>query len=114
MRCNRLSSFVASVALAAVSFGAVASDAAAHAGCRAISFRVLHNDSAGGVSVPAGTYRISSATMRCRTASQQFKLFITRYPRYIPEWNAKQISSGHVAFAQDQSDQSFGARRVGS
>ena len=80
---------VAVVALAAMIAVATSATAAATASCKGISFTVLHNDTSGGVTLPAGKYTVSSPNLGCKTASSYFTRFLDHYNKAIPGWTGK-------------------------
>src|ERR1700761_9066908 len=102
-----------SVATAALAAGvgvvstATAAPAAATASCKTISFTVLHNDSSGGGTLPAGTYAVSSPNLSCQSASAYFKTFLNKYNHAIPGWKGKQIAKGWGTYTKNGTSTQF-------
>lgn len=100
---------VAAVALAALVAVATsaASAASAQPSCKGISFSVLHNDSSGGVTLPAGKYAVSSPNLSCQTASSYFTTFLNNYNHAIPGWKGKAIAKGWGTYIKNNSSTQF-------
>jgi hypothetical protein len=75
--------------------------------CPGIGFTVLHNDRSGGITLPKGSYTVSSATMSCKTASADFTRFLDRYQGSIPGWTGHQIAPGYGTYTNNRTHQSF-------
>src|ERR1700760_3553398 len=91
----------------AVTSTATAAPPAGKASCKSISFSVLHNDSSGGVTLPQGTYAISSPNLTCQSASAFFKTFLNKYNHAIPGWKGKQIAKGWGTYTKNGSSTQF-------
>jgi len=72
-----------------------------------ISFSVLHNDQSGGVTLPKGTYAVSSPNLSCQAASSNFKTFLNKYNGAIPGWTGKQIAKGWGTYTKNGSKTQF-------
>jgi hypothetical protein len=72
-----------------------------------ISFKVLHNDSSGGVTLPAGNYKVSSPNLGCIPASNYFKTFLNKYNHAIPGWTGKAIGKGWGTYTKNGSKTQF-------
>ena len=136
MQLSITEKFVATAATAALVFGAagVAATSAAHAAtngaaslqpntahvlttatphahrdwaCPGIGFTVLHNDRSGGVVLPKGPYTVSSATISCKAASQDFTNFLDHHQGQIPGWTGHQIAPGYGTYTNNSTHQSF-------
>lgn len=98
-------------AIAVAASVAVATSAAAAtsatASCKGIGFSVLHNDSSGGVILPAGKYTVSSPNLACQTASNYFTTFLKKYNNAIPGWNGKAIAKGWGTYIRKNSNTQF-------
>ena len=97
---------VALAAAIAVSTSATAATPAT-ASCPGISFSVLHNDSSGGVILPAGKYTVSSPNLDCKTASSYFTTFLNKYNHAIPGWTGKVIANGWGTYTKNNSTTQF-------
>ncbi|HEX5193617.1 MAG TPA: hypothetical protein VFW09_12505 [Solirubrobacteraceae bacterium] len=75
--------------------------------CPGIGFTVLHNDRSGGITLPKGSYTVSSATMSCKTASEDFTYFLDHYQGKIPGWTGHQIAPGYGTYTNNRTHQSF-------
>jgi hypothetical protein len=75
--------------------------------CPGIGFTVLHNDRSGGITLPKGAYTVSSATMSCKAASQDFTYFLDHYQGQIPGWTGHQIAPGYGTYTNNRTHQSF-------
>ena len=75
--------------------------------CKGITFTVLHNDHSGGVTLPAGQYKITSPNLSCSAASNYFKTFLDKYNGKIPGWTGKQFSSGNGKYSKNKSKINF-------
>jgi hypothetical protein len=71
------------------------------------SFQVLHNDQSGGVTLPKGTYAVSSPNLSCQAASNYFKTFLDKYNGAIPGWTGKQIAKGWGTYTKNGSTTQF-------
>jgi hypothetical protein len=100
---------VAAVALSASVAVATSATAAtrATASCKGISFSVLHNDSSGGVTLPQGTYNVTSPNLGCKPASNFFTTFLNKYNHAIPGWKGKQIAKGWGTYTKNGSKTQF-------
>jgi Protein of unknown function (DUF4232) len=100
---------VAAVALAVPVAVATSASAATSvtASCQGISFSVLHNDSSGGVILPAGKYTVSSPNLDCKTASSYFTAFLNKYNYAIPGWTGKAIAKGWGTYTKNNSNTQF-------
>jgi hypothetical protein len=100
---------VAAAALGASVVVATSATAApqATASCKGISFKVLHNDSSGGVTLPAGNYTVSSPNLACKPASNYFTQFLNKYNHAIPGWKGKQIAKGWGTYTKNGSSTQF-------
>jgi hypothetical protein len=97
---------VAAIALA-VSVAAATSATAATVSCTGISFTVLHNDSSGGVTLPAGKYTVSSPNLGCKPASTYFTTFLNKYNGAIPGWKGKQLATGWGTYTKNNTKTQF-------
>jgi hypothetical protein len=97
----------AAAALAASVLIATSASAATPPACKGIGFSVLHNDSSGGVTLPAGKYTVSSPTLACKTASNYFTTFLNKYNSGIPGWKGKAISKGWGTYTKNGSTAEF-------
>jgi Protein of unknown function (DUF4232) len=79
----------------------------AKASCTGISFMVLHNDQSGGVTLPKGTYAVSSPNLSCSTASSNFTTFLNKYNGAIPGWTGKPIAKGWGTYTKNGSTTQF-------
>ncbi|MFZ0089501.1 MAG: hypothetical protein WAL63_08345 [Solirubrobacteraceae bacterium] len=112
---KRLSVAVLSIAFAGptvIASGAAAKTPAAASSCNGITFTVLHNDRSGGLTLPAGQYRVSSSTLPCTTASHYFTRFLDKYTGAIPGWTGKMYSPGNGKYSRRNSNQSFTVKLV--
>jgi hypothetical protein len=75
--------------------------------CPGIGFTVLHNDRSGQITLPKGSYTVSSATMSCRAASADFTYFLDHYQGRIPGWTGHQIAPGYGTYTNNRTHQSF-------
>ena len=75
--------------------------------CPGIGFTVLHNDRSGGITLPKGSYTVSSATMSCKAASKDFTYFLNHYQGKIPGWTGHQIAPGYGTYTNNRTHQSF-------
>ena len=75
--------------------------------CPGIGFTVLHNDRSGGITLPKGSYMVSSATMSCKVASEDFTYFLDHYQGKIPGWTGHQIAPGYGTYTNNRTHQSF-------
>jgi hypothetical protein len=80
--------------------------------CAGIGFSVLHDDRSGGVSLPAGAYRVTSSSLDCSTASADFTRFLDRDNGAIPGWSAATTGAGHGTFTQRGTGASFTVSRT--
>jgi hypothetical protein len=112
----RLRALVAAVVAAAALVVAVAvansasAATSAKASCKGIGFTVLHNDSSGGVILPAGKYTVSSPNLGCTgpgSASSYFTMFLNKYNHAIPGWKGKQIAKGWGTYTKNGSKTQF-------
>ena len=92
---------VASVAIA------TSASAATSVSCKGIGFSVLHNDSSGGVILPAGKYTVSSPNLSCKPASSYFTTFLNKYNNAIPGWKGKVIAKGWGTYTKNNSNTQF-------
>jgi hypothetical protein len=79
----------------------------AAASCTGISFSVLHNDQSGGVTLPKGTYAVSSPNLGCKPASNYFTTFLNKYNGAIPGWTGKAIATGWGTYTKNGSKTQF-------
>jgi hypothetical protein len=79
----------------------------ATASCKGISFKVLHNDSSGGVTLPQGNYTVSSPNLACIPASKYFTTFLNKYNHAIPGWKGKAIAKGWGTYTKNGSKTQF-------
>jgi hypothetical protein len=100
---------VAAALAGAVAVATTAATAAtpAAASCTGISFSVLHNDQSGGVTLPKGTYSVSSPNLSCQTASSNFTTFLNKYNGAIPGWTGKAIAKGWGTYTKNGSKTQF-------
>jgi hypothetical protein len=98
---------VAAAVLAASATVATSAAVAAPASCQGISFSVLHNDSSGGVILPAGKYTVSSPNLDCKSASNYFTTFLNKYNHAIPGWTGKAIATGWGTYTKNNSTTQF-------
>ena len=82
-------------------------------GCVGIGFTVLHNDSSGGVTLPAGAYTVTSQNLNCSTASADFTTFLNKYNGAIPGWTATPKGVGRGTYSQRGTGKSFTVARTG-
>jgi hypothetical protein len=82
--------------------------------CPGIGFTVLHNDRSGGVVLPAGSYKVSSASFSCKAASSYFTTFLNKYQGTIPGWTGTQLGYGYGTYTNNATKQSFTVRYVGA
>jgi len=84
------------VALALVALGGASTASAA----TCPSFKVLHNDRIGAVSLPAGSYEVkTNAALSCQAASQLFARFLQDWDGNLPDgWRAIAEGSGKASF----------------
>ena len=92
---------------AAVAAPAASAATPAKASCKGISFSVLHNDRSGGVTLPKGSYTVSSPNLGCKTASGYFTTFLDKYNGAIPGWKGKQITRGWGTYTKNKSKTQF-------
>jgi hypothetical protein len=101
-----------SIVATAVALFAAADRAAADSNCPN-TFRVLHNDHIGKLSLRAGTYRITVINkdkLSCQRASDLFTKFLQDYDGRLPNgWKVKVKQSGFVKSPQ----KGFFVRRLG-
>lgn len=98
---------VAAVALAAPVAIVTSASAATTASCKGVSFSVRHNDSSGGVTLPAGAYTVSSPNLDCKAASNYFTTFLNKYSGAIPGWKGKAIAKGWGTYFKSNSSTQF-------
>lgn len=98
---------VVAAALAASVAIATSASAATSPSCKGIGFSVLHNDSSGGVILPAGKYTVSSPNLSCKTASSYFTMFLNKYNHAIPGWKGKVIAKGWGTYTKNASRTQF-------
>jgi hypothetical protein len=98
-----VAAIAASIAVATSASAATA----ATASCKGISFTVLHNDTSGGVTLPAGKYTVSSPNLGCKPASNLFTKFLDKYNHAIPGWKGKQIAKGWGTYTKNGSKTQF-------
>ena len=79
----------------------------ATASCKGIGFSVLHNDSSGGLILPAGNYTVSSPNLSCKTASNYFTTFLDKYNHAIPGWKGNAIAKGWGTYTKNSSNTQF-------
>ena len=109
----RLRTLAAGAVLAAVLAASVvvatsaSAATAAAASCKGISFTVLHNDTSGGVTLPAGKYTVSSPNLGCKPASNLFTTFLDKYNHAIPGWKGKQIAKGWGTYTRNDGKARF-------
>jgi hypothetical protein len=96
---------VLAIPVAVATSAAVATPATAS--CQGISFSVLHNDSSGGVTLPAGKYTVSSPNLGCKPASNYFTTFLNKYNHAIPGWTGKAIATGWGTYTKNNSQTQF-------
>lgn len=92
--------------LAAAVIAAPASSAATKASCNS-TFSVLHNDKSGGVTLPKGTYRVTSPNMSCTLVGATFKTFLAKYNGKIPGWSVTPFGTGHGKYRQNSTGLNF-------
>ncbi len=106
MRAYRFISLIR-VSLAFVAAGLAApAGAAAKASCKS-TFSVLHNDTSGGVTLPKGTYRVTSPNMTCKLVGSTFKTFLAKYNGKIPGWTGTALGVGHGKYCKNSNGQNF-------
>ena len=98
---------IAAAALAASVATSASAVTSATASCKGISFSVLHNDSSGGVILPAGMYTVSSPNLSCKTASNYFTTFLDKYSHVIPGWKGQAIAEGWGTYTKNNSKTQF-------
>ncbi len=80
--------------------------------CNGINFTVLHSDRAGGASMPAGGYTVSSNNMDCGSASADLTSFLAGAGKQIPGWNTSSTVAGRATFTQRNSGLSFSVAKL--
>lgn len=106
LRALALAGLAAAALTAAITTGTSAS-ASTFPSCKSIGFTVLHNDSSGGVTLPAGAYAVMSPNLDCRTASSYFTTFLNKYNKAIPGWKGKVIARGWGTYIRNNSSTQF-------
>lgn len=100
---------------AAITIPAVASGSSpsARAAAKCPTFRVLHNDKIGTISLPAGNYAVTVRNMTCASSTTWFARFLQDWDGKLPKpWKASSTGSGNVTFKGGT--RSFTANRTGS
>jgi hypothetical protein len=98
LRSSRLIPLGALVA-ASLLIAIVAAGAAPAAPAKCPTFRVLHDDRIGSVSLPAGTYGVSPTKLSCATASDLFTEFLDDWDGKLPRpWKIKGNGVGKATF----------------
>src|SRR3954471_17425814 len=95
----RLLSFaiLPALAAAAIVIPAVASGSgpSAQAAAKCPSFRVLHNDKIGNISLPAGNYSVVVKNMTCASSTTWFARFLQDWDGKLPKpWKATSTGAG--------------------
>jgi hypothetical protein len=102
---------LAAVAIAIPAIASGSSPARAAATCP--TFRVLHNDKIGKISLPAGTYAVTVRNMTCASSTTWFARFLEDFDGKLPRpWKATSTGAGNVTFTGGA--RSFTARRTGA
>lgn len=103
-------------AFAAVAVAVPASPAAAQASttCPA-TFRVLHNDNIGQVSLPKGNYRVAvRGGLSCPGSTSLFAQFLQDWDGVLPRpWRMTSSRAGQATFMRGNSGYGFSVRRIG-
>lgn len=102
------------LAVLAIAIPAVASGSPpARATATCPTFRVLHNDKIGKISLPAGNYAVTVTRMTCAQSTQWFARFLEDWDGVLPKpWKATSTGAGQVTFTGGT--RKFTARRIGS
>src|SRR5437762_317067 len=103
-RC--ISAIGVSLAFVAAGIAAPASSAATSASCKR-TFMVLHNDRSGGVTLPKGTYRVTSPNMSCKAVGSTFATFLAKFNGKIPGWTVTVFGVGHGKYRKNSNGQNF-------
>jgi hypothetical protein len=104
---------VASISdLRVLASGAKAASATSGNRCAGIVFSVLHNDSAGGAYLPAGSYNLSSSNMDCGSASADLTSFLAAAGKPIPDWTTTSSAAGKATFTASNSGLAFSLSRT--
>jgi hypothetical protein len=75
-------------------------------------FRVLHNDRIGDLSVPAGSYRITTRRISCADATDQFRRFLQYPGGNLPDnWKVRPL---RAKFRNPGTGESFRIKRLGN
>jgi hypothetical protein len=109
---RRISRLAVVLAIAVVSSAALAGGAGAKSSPCSITFTVLHNDRSGGVTLPAGGYRISSSSLNCVTASNFFRTFLAKYNNAIPGWRTTVLGRGNGTYRHNSTGHSFTVKLI--
>ncbi len=81
---------------------------AATTGCQRITFTVLHNDTAGGLTLPQGPYVVWSSNMSCKAASEDFTNFLNNdWKGAAPGWTSHQEAPGYGSYTNSATGESF-------
>src|SRR2546421_703302 len=80
--------------------------------CSGTTFTVLHNDTSGGVTLPRGTYQITSSTFTCSSASAFFKTFLQKYSKSIPGWSSKIYGVGNARYTRGSNGTNFTVKKA--
>jgi hypothetical protein len=107
-----ISLLAVSLALAVASLAAFAGTAGAKSTPCTATFTVLHNDRSGGVTLPAGLYRVSTSNLNCLTASNFFKTFLSKYTNAIPGWKTTVLGKGNGTYRRSSDDSSFTVKLI--
>src|SRR3954454_4977204 len=100
---------------AAITIPAVASGSSpsANAAAKCPTFRVLHNDKIGKISLPAGNYAVTVKNMTCAASTSWFARFLQDWDGKLPApWKASSTGTGNVTFKGGT--KSFTANRIGA
>lgn len=80
--------------------------------CTGTTFTVLHNDRSGGVTLPRGTYQLTSSTFTCSSASAFFKTFLQKYSKSIPGWSSKIYGVGNARYTRGSNGTNFTVKKA--
>jgi hypothetical protein len=97
---HRLAASFSLALIAALSLLAPGAGSASAAACP--SFKVLHDDKIGAVSLPAGSYEVTTDTgLSCQAASQLLARFLQDWDGNLPKpWRAVAEGSGQASFTR--------------
>jgi hypothetical protein len=85
----------------------------AQAAAKCPTFRVLHNDKIGKISLPAGNYNVTTRNLTCASSTTWFARFLQDWDGKLPRpWKASSTGPGNVTFTGGT--RSFTANRIGT